>query len=163
MRTRAMAARDERRPSVSNNDPLPRIKEFLQGLYRYLRGGEPVPAALNSMAEFLSGRGDLASDDWIAEATGDSIVGSEVAGFVYDFFVGCQISFGRVRSGDRMKDDLHFNQALQDDWDEYLADAFKARFNQNLSFTGAPRIETVGDLLIFLQRALDRKRSSSSV
>lgn len=133
------------------------VKGMLWSLYRYLKGGEPVPAALDLMAEFLSGRDDLPFNDWVSEATRDSYVNSEVAGFAYDFFVGCEIPFGKVRGSDRLRNDLHFDEALQDDWDEYLADEFRGRFQEHLSFSAAPRIESIADLLRFLQRTIDRR------
>lgn len=140
------------------SDTLRPAKELLRGLYRYLKGGEPIPEALDRMTEFLSGRDDLSRDHWIAGTLRDSIVRDEVAGFAYDVFKDCQIPFGKVRISDRLRDDLQFHEALQDDWDEYLADAFKERFKVSLSFRKTPRIQTVADLLVFLQGTLDQRR-----
>lgn len=139
-------------------DTLWPAKGLLRGLYRYLKGGEPIPEALDPMTEFLSGRDDLSRDDWIADALRGSTVRDEVAGFAYDFFADCQIPFGKVRIGDRLRQDLQFHEALQDDWDEYLADAFKERFKVSLTFKRTPRIETVVELLLFLQGTLDQRR-----
>jgi hypothetical protein len=126
---------------------------FFRDFLRYSRGGGPVPQALDAQAEFLSSREELPSEGWVAEALGSVNVRPEIAGYAYEFFASFNIPIGKIRCSDRLKDDLHFKEALQDDWDLELNDDFKQRFKGNLG--GWPHIETVGDLLLFLDRAQD--------
>lgn len=121
---------------------------FFRDFLRYSRGGDPVPEALDAQAQFLSNREDLSSEKWVAEVLGTVNVRPEIAAFAYEFFASFNISIGKIRCDDRLKDDLRFKEALQDDWDEELNDDFKRRFKGNLGRW--PHIVTMGDLLLFL-------------
>jgi hypothetical protein len=120
-------------------------------MHRYAQGGDPVPEALDSLVEFLSNRQELPSEQWVFGVLSSTSVSREIAVFAYDFFASFHIPIGKIRCGDRVKGDLHFNEALQDDWDEELVDEFKRRFGKNIAFTRWPPIATLGDLLLFLQ------------
>ncbi len=130
---------------------MSKIMQFFQEMHRYARGGDPVPEALDSIGEFLSDREELSSEDWVSAAIRSVNVSREVAAFAYDFFMSFHIPVGKMRLGDRLMDDLKLNEALQDDWDEDLVDEFKKRFEKNLAFTRWPQIDTIADLLTFLQ------------
>jgi hypothetical protein len=123
---------------------------WFRDLFRYTRGGDPIPEALDAQAEFLSGREELSSEKWVAEALGSVNVRPEIARFAHDFFASFNIPIGKIRCSDRLKDDLHLKEALRDDCDEDLVDEFKRRFNRRLRKW--PHIETMGDLLLFLDR-----------
>lgn len=123
---------------------------FFRDFLRYARGGNPVPEALDAQRQFLSDREDLASEKWVIEALASVSVRTEVAAFVYEFFANFHIPIGKIRCSDRLKDDLHFKGALQDDWDEELVDEFRRRFKRHL--WKWPHIVTMGDLLLFLDR-----------
>ena len=125
--------------------------QFIREMHRYAQGGDPVPEAMDSLAEFLSNREELSSEEWVTEVLRSVSVSREIAVFAYEFFASFHIPVGKVRSGDRVRDDLHFNEALLDDWDEELVDEFKKRFERNLAFTRWPQIDTLADLLLFLQ------------
>lgn len=133
-------------------------KQFFREMHRYAQGGDPIPEALDALAEFLSNREELSSEDWVSEVLGSASVSREIAVFAHDFFGSFHIPIGKIRSGDRVRDDLHLNEALQDDWDEELVDEFKRRFGKNLAFTRWPSIVTVGDLLLFLQGKIAEQR-----
>lgn len=126
------------------------LRESLRDLLRYTRGGDPVPEALEAQAEFLSNREELSSEKWVAEALGSVNVRREIAGFAYEFFSHFNVQIGKIRCSDRLKNDLHFKEALQDDWDEELVDEFRRRFKKHL--WKWPHIVTMGDLLLFLDR-----------
>jgi hypothetical protein len=125
-------------------------REHLRDLLRYTRGGDPIPEALDAQVQFLSDREELSCEKWVAEAVGSVNVRSEIATFAYEFFANFNIPIGKIRCGDRLKDDLQFKEALQDDWDEELADEFRRHFNRQL--WKWPHIETMGNLLLFLDR-----------
>jgi len=130
--------------------------EFLRDMHRYAQGGHPVPAALDALSEFLSRREDLSPEAWVSEVVRNVSVSRDVAVFAHDFFASFNVPAGKIRSGDRVSEDLHLNHALQDDWDEELVDEFKKRFKKNLAFATWPRIETVADLLLFLQQVTEQ-------
>lgn len=126
------------------------FRESLRDLFRYTRGGDPIPEALEAQAQFLSNREELSSEKWIADALDSVNVRPEIAAFAYEFFASFNIPIGKIRCSDRLKDDLHFKEALQDDCDEELATDFRRRFKKHL--WKWPQIETMGDLLLFFNR-----------
>jgi len=90
------------------------LRESLRDLLRYARGGDPIPEALEAQAQFLSNREELSSEKWIADALGSVNVRPEIVAFAYEFFASFNIPVGKIRCSDRLKDDLHFKEALQD-------------------------------------------------
>lgn len=127
-------------------------RELFRDFFRYSRGGDPTPEALEAQVQFLTEREELSCEEWVAEVRRSVNVRSEVAAFTYTFFERFNIPIGKVRCGDRLKDDLHFKGTLQDDWDEELVDEFRRHFRRHL--WKWPRLVTMEDLLLFLdQRA----------
>ena len=137
-------------------------KEVLQELYRFLKGGQPIPEAADKLAEFLSNRVDLSSENWGSSLGCDPNVSSEIVAFTYEFFVSRGIPFGKVRPGDRLKDDLHLGEVLQDDWDYDLHQVFKERFGKRLKTKHQLPVAIVADLLLYLQYALSEGRPHST-
>lgn len=137
------------------------VSYFFRAMHRYAQGGEPIPKALDALAEYLASREELSAEDWASEVRRSATLSREIALFAYNFLASFHIPVGRIRSEDRVKEDLHLNEALQDDWDEELVDEFKRCFGKNLAFTKWPRIITVGDLLLFLDRKIAARRPSS--
>lgn len=135
------------------------VKDLFYDLYRFLKGGEPTPEALTSLAEVLSDREDLSRDRWISEIRSKSTVSDEAAIFAYEFFVDMGIPIGRVRLGDRLKDDLHIRETLPDDWDYDLQQAFRERFGKRIVFRrGSPWV-TVSDILALLHETIGGRRN----
>jgi hypothetical protein len=135
------------------------VRDSVHDLYRFLKGGEPTPEAVNSLAEFLSDREDLPPERWVSEICPSPRLSGETVVFAHEFFVSMGIPFGKVRPGDRLKDDLHIRETLQDDWDYDLQQAFKERFGKRIVFRkGSPGV-SVADLLLFLQAAIDEGRN----
>lgn len=136
-------------------------KDVLQDLHRFLKGGQPIPEAADKLGDFLSNREDLPSENWVSSAGCDPNVSSEIVVFAYEFFVSMGIPFGKVRPGDRLKDDLHLGEVLQDDWDYDLHQVFKERFGKRLKTKRQMPVATMADLLLHLQQALSEGRSPS--
>ena len=105
---------------------------WLRDPFRYTRGGDPIPEALDAQAQFLASGEERPSEKRVTEALGSVDVRPEIALFAYDFFASFDVPIGKIRCDDRIKDDLHLKEALRDDCDEDLADELKRRFNRRL-------------------------------
>jgi hypothetical protein len=96
---------------------LSSYRQYFRETLRYTRGGEPIPEALDGLAEFLSDREDLSCESWASDICRDLGVSAEVAAFAFDFFASQGVPIGRVRPGDRLTEDLNLTEALRDDCD----------------------------------------------
>ncbi len=143
---------------MSNTNAANSAKEILQDVYRFLKGGQPIPEAADRLAEFLSSRDDLPSENWSSSVGPVPGVSSDVVVFAYEFFVSMGVPFGRVRPSDRLKDDLHLGEVLNDDWDYDLHQVFKERFGRRLKSNRRLPVVTVADLLLYLQQTVEKEK-----
>ena len=139
---------------VTENIKRRGIGDYLRSLWRFLNGGRPVPGTLESVFSLLSSRQELSPSEWSADVTAQVGVSGEIADFMFQFFSSMGIPFGRVRPTDRLGEDLRLTEALQDDWDCELQDAFSLRFRSALVFPRKAPLATVADLLNVMQSAL---------
>lgn len=159
MRTLATASHTEPDASLMNKirNALRSFRQTFRETLRYTRGGEPIPEAVDGLAEFLSNRDDLSRESWVSDLCRDVAVSAEVATFAFDFLAGQGVPIGRVRLDDRLTEDLNLTEALRDDWDLELQIAFAQRFNTRHLFKGGPRITTVSELLRLMQEELNAR------
>lgn len=159
MRTLATASHTETGTSVMSKirSVLSSFRQYFRETLRYTRGGEPIPEALDGLAEFLFDREDLSSESWVSDICRDLGVSAEVAAFAFDFFASQGVPIGRVRPGDRLTEDLNLTEALRDDWDVELQIAFAQRFSTRRLFKSGPKITTVSELLLLMQQELNAR------
>jgi hypothetical protein len=146
---------------MGKNRILKLLRTWLAGSYRYLKGGHPVPGALECLIDFVSSRPTLDVENWLEHLTLKRIT-PDVARFVFDFFDDREIPIGRVRPGDRLEADLHLTEVLAQEWGDEFQEAFMDRFGVSSLFRPGPPPETLGELVSFVQQELDDWRADAT-
>ena len=137
------------------------LKAWLKEMRRYQKGGAPVAGALERLQVYVASRPDLDIDRW-NEYAGTGGINPEVARFIFEFMIVRGIPIGKVRLDDRLQEDLHLNEALDQEWGDDFQEAFMDRFRVlRLSSSGAAP-DTLRDLLVLVQKELENSRTQET-
>jgi hypothetical protein len=136
------------------------VRSRLTDSLRYVKGGQPLPEAVESLLAYVSDRPLLEFNAWTEQARLKAI-DSEAASFVYDYFDARGIPMGQIRPDDRLEADLHLTRVLPQEWGDEFQEAFLDHFCVTKLFSRGPGPETILELLGFVQQELENWRAET--